>query len=77
MGSLYMTAAAMGGHILLKIVVGCAWRFLNCSGLSYLVHGVSSLILIPLMILETSVAQIQSAVFVNLICIYMGEALSV
>jgi ATP synthase subunit 6 len=70
-------ANSMGGHTLVKIVVGCAWSFMNCSGLSYLVHGVATLILIPLMILETTVALIQSAVFVNLICIYMGEALSV
>ena len=70
-------ANSMGGHTLVKIVVGCAWSFMNCSGLSYLIHGISSLILIPLMILETTVALIQSAVFVNLICIYMGEAFSV
>ena len=70
-------ANSMGGHALIKIVVGCAWSLMNCSGLLYLVHGASSLILVPLMVLETTRALIQSSVFVNLICIYMGEALSV
>ena len=69
-------ANCMGGHTLVKIVVGCAWSFVNCSGYSYLTHGVATLILVPLMLLETSVAFIQSAVFVNLICIYIGESLS-
>ena len=66
----------MGGHTLVKIVVGCAWSFVNCSGYSYISHGFATLILVPLMLLETSVAFIQSAVFVNLICIYIGESLS-
>ncbi len=69
-------ANSMGGHTLVKIVAGCAWGFVNCSGYSYVCHGVAVLIMIPLMILETSVALIQSAVFVNLICIYIGEGLS-
>jgi ATP synthase subunit 6 len=69
-------ANCMGGHTLVKIVVGCAWSFVNCSGYSYISHGFATLILVPLMLLETSVAFIQSAVFVNLICIYIGESLS-
>lgn len=69
-------ANSMGGHTLVKIVAGCAWGFVNCSGYSYASHGVAVLIMVPLMILETSVALIQSAVFVNLICIYIGEGLS-
>lgn len=69
-------ANSMGGHTLVKIVAGCAWGFVNCSGYSYVSHGVAVLIMIPLMVLETSVALIQSAVFVNLICIYIGEGLS-
>lgn len=69
-------ANSMGGHTLVKIVAGCAWGFVNCSCYSYLCHGASVLIMIPLMLLETSVALIQSAVFVNLICIYIGEGLS-
>lgn len=69
-------ANCMGGHTLVKIVVGCAWSFVNCSGYSYICHGFATLILVPLMLLETSVAFIQSAVFVNLICIYIGESLT-
>lgn len=69
-------ANSMGGHTLVKIVAGCAWGFVNCSCYSYVCHGAAVLIMIPLMILETSVALIQSAVFVNLICIYIGEGLS-
>ena len=69
-------ANSMGGHTLVKIVVGCAWSFVNCTGYSYICHGVSTLILVPLMLLETSVALIQSSVFVTLICIYIGESLS-
>lgn len=69
-------ANCMGGHTLVKIVVGCAWSLSNCSAVSYLSHGLATLVLIPLMLLETSVALIQSAVFVNLICIYIGESLS-
>lgn len=69
-------ANSMGGHTLVKIVAGCAWGFVNCSGYSYVSHGVAVLIMVPLMVLETSVAFIQSAVFVNLICIYIGEGLS-
>lgn len=69
-------ANSMGGHTLVKIVVGCAWSFVNCTGYSYICHGISTLILVPLMVLETSVALIQSSVFVTLICIYIGESLS-
>ena len=69
-------ANSMGGHTLVKIVVGCAWSFINFSSYSYSSHGIALFILLPLMLLETSVALIQSAVFVNLICIYIGESLS-
>jgi ATP synthase subunit 6 len=69
-------ANSMGGHTLVKIVGGCAWGFVNCTGYSYVCHGAAVLVMVPLMILETSVALIQSAVFVNLICIYIGEGLS-
>ena len=69
-------ANSMGGHTLVKIVVGCAWSFVNCTGYSYICHGVSTMILVPLILLETSVALIQSSVFVTLICIYIGEAIS-
>jgi ATP synthase subunit 6 len=69
-------ANSMGGHTLVKIVAGCAWSFINFSSYSYISHGVAVLVLVPLMLLETSVALIQSAVFVNLICIYIGESLS-
>ena len=69
-------ANSMGGHTLVKIVVGCAWSFVNCTGYSYICHGVSTMILVPLILLETSVALIQSSVFVTLICIYIGESIS-
>lgn len=69
-------ANSMGGHTLVKIVVGCAWSFVNCTGYSYICHGISTLILVPLILLETSVALIQSSVFVTLICIYIGESLN-
>jgi ATP synthase subunit 6 len=69
-------ANSMGGHTLVKIVAGCAWGFVNCSCYSYVCHGAAVFVMIPLMILETSVAFIQSAVFVNLICIYIGEGLN-
>lgn len=66
-------ANCLGGHTLVKIVSGCAWSLLNISGYSFVINGFSLLILAPLMMLETTVAIIQSSVFVTLICIYMGE----
>ena len=66
-------ANCLGGHTLVKIVSGCAWGLLNTSGYSYAFNSFSIMILGPLMMLETTVALIQSSVFVTLICIYMGE----
>ena len=70
-------ANSMGGHTLVKIVAGCAWCFINFSSYSYTSHSVALFIMLPLMILETLVALIQSAVFVNLICIYIGESVDI
>lgn len=69
-------ANSVAGHTIVKLLSGCAWGFLNCSCYSYVCHGATVLLMVPLMVLETSVALIQSAVFVNLICIYIGEGLS-
>ena len=75
--SIRLFANMMAGHALLKVIAGFSWT-LVASGNFFLVilHLVPVLILIPLFVLESAVAMIQSFVFTVLICIYINDGIN-
>jgi F-type H+-transporting ATPase subunit a len=74
--SIRLFANMMAGHTLLKVIAGFASDLMYTTGLSFIIHIVPLLILLPLFGLELSVALIQSFVFSILICIYINDALN-
>jgi F-type H+-transporting ATPase subunit a len=65
----------MAGHTLLKVIVGFGYTLMGASGIMFLFHYIPLLVLIPLFVLEFSVALIQSFVFMILICIYLYDSI--
>lgn len=70
-------ANMMAGHTLLKVIAGFGWTLMMLGGFTFLtLHLIPILILIPLFVLESAVAVIQSFVFTVLICIYLNDAIN-
>lgn len=69
-------ANAIGGHTLVKITIGCLWSLSNLGTSGWCIQTAGFIIAVPMMALETGVALIQSSVFITLVCIYIGECLS-
>ena len=75
--SIRLFANMMAGHTLLKVIAGFGWTLMMLGSFIFLtLHLVPVLILIPLFVLETAVAIIQSFVFTVLICIYLNDAIN-
>jgi len=75
--SIRLFANMMAGHTLLKVIAGFAWVLMMLGGVIFLtLHLVPIIILVPLFLLETAVAIIQSFVFTVLICIYLNDAIN-
>jgi ATP synthase subunit 6 len=75
--SIRLFANMMAGHTLLKVIAGFGWTLMMLGGFTFLtLHLIPILILIPLFILESAVAVIQSFVFTVLICIYLNDAIN-
>jgi ATP synthase subunit 6 len=68
-------ANMMAGHTLLKVIAGFGYTLMGASGVMFLLHYIPLLVLIPLFVLELSVALIQSFVFMILICIYLYDSI--
>jgi F0F1-type ATP synthase membrane subunit a len=67
----------MAGHTLLKVIAGFSWTLVGLGNFFlFVLHLVPVLILIPLFVLESAVAVIQSFVFTVLICIYINDGLN-
>ena len=67
----------MAGHTLLKVIAGFSWTLVSLGNFIFLIfHLIPTFVLIPLFVLETAVAVIQSFVFTVLICIYLNDALN-
>jgi len=74
--SIRLFANMMAGHTLLKVIAGFANDLMYATGLTFIIHTVPLIILLPLFGLECGVALIQSFVFSILICIYINDALN-
>ena len=75
--SIRLFANMMAGHTLLKVIAGFSWTLVFLGNFFFiLLHLVPVLILIPLFVLESAVAVIQSFVFTVLICIYINDGLN-
>ena len=67
----------MAGHTLLKVIAGFAWTLVSLGNFALIIfHLLPAFVLIPLFVLETAVAIIQSFVFTVLVCIYLNDALN-
>ena len=66
----------MAGHTLLKVFAGFSWSLMSISGLSFFMHYVPLIVLIPLYGLELGVALIQAFVFSLLTCIYLNDSIN-
>ena len=75
--SIRLFANMMAGHTLLKVIAGFSWTLVGLGNFFlFILHLVPVLILIPLFVLESAVAVIQSFVFTVLICIYINDGLN-
>jgi len=74
--SLRLFANIVAGHTLLKVMVGFAWSLLSTSGITFLVHYLPILLIVPLIGLEFGIALIQAFIFTNLTVTYLNDAIN-
>lgn len=74
--SLRLFANIVAGHTLLKVVAGFAWSLLSTSGITFLVHYLPLIFIVPFVGLEFGIALIQAFIFTSLTVTCLNDAVN-